>query len=467
MVDDPIKRAAGEAARHFDRIREQPVSGAARSVDVRRHLEAAYRFDAPCSSAAVLDDVARMLSRGTVHSTHPAYFGLYNPGVLRSAIAASTLVAAYDPQAATHAHGMAAIEIEQHLLRFLASSLGLPQHGLSAHFTSGGQEANTEAVAVAIAHRFPETHERGLRALPGDPCLYLSAEAHHSFEKAAGVTGLGRAAVRRIEVDGHHRLEIGALARRLAEDRARGLAPFLLVGTAGATSSGAIDPLDELASFAEHEGLFFHVDAAFGGAATLSPRLRTHLRGIERADSITWDAHKWLQMPFGTGMFFTRHEGSALAAFGTESPYMPRAREGSPDPFSTSLQWSRRASGLPLFVALAELGVEGFAAMVEHMTELGDALRSRLVAAGFRIVNRTPLPVVAFTHPRIDAGERTPGDVARAIHRKGRAWIAPTDLADGRRVLRACICNFRTEERDLDVLMEELSEAIATGPAEA
>lgn len=461
-MQDPIRRAAGEAARHYDRIREQSVSGLARRVDVRRHLDAVYDFEAPMSADAVLDDVARMLGRGTVHSTHPAYFGLFNPAVLRSAIAASTLVAAYDPQAATYTHGTAAIELEQHLLGALARGIGYEPEAMSAHFTSGGQEANTEAVAVALCARFPETREAGLRALSGDPCFYVSAEAHHSFDKSAQLTGLGRGSVRRIPTDSAYRMDLGALVAAIDADRSNHRLPFMVVGTAGATSAGVIDPLEALAEIAGRERLWFHADAAFGGAASLSTRLRPCLAGIERADSITWDAHKWLQMPFGAGMFFTRHAEAALAAFGTESPYMPRPREGTPDPFLVSHQWSRRAAGIPLFVSFAELGREGFARMIDRMAELGDALRLRLVAAGFRVVNETPLPVIAFTHPRIENGELTPGDVARAIHRNGRAWIAPTELSDGTRVLRACIGNFRTEERDLDVLLEELALALAS-----
>lgn len=460
-MQDPIKRTAGEAARHYDRIREESVSGLARRVDIRRHLEAVYGFDAPISVESVLDDVARMLGRGTVHATHPAYFGLFNPAVLRSAIAASTLVAAYNPQAATYSHGTAAIEIEQHVLGFLAASIGIDREKLSAHFTSGGQEANTEAVVLALARRFPEVHERGLRALPGELVFYVSSEAHHSFDKAAQITGLGRQSARRVETDAELRMDPAALVDAIAEDRAHGHLPFLVVGTVGATSSGAIDPLEAIADIATRERLWFHADAAFGGAASLSARLRPFLAGIERADSITWDAHKWLQMPLGCGMLFSRHPETALAAFGSESPYMPRPREGSPDPFLVSHQWSRRASGIPLFVALGELGQPGFEAMIDRMTDLGDALRQRLVRAGYRIVNRTPLPVVAFTHPRIERGELTPGDVARTIHRRGRAWIAPTELSDGSRVLRACIGNFRTEPQDLDLLLEELEFAIA------
>jgi glutamate/tyrosine decarboxylase-like PLP-dependent enzyme len=459
-VDDPILRAAREAARHFDGIRDLPVSGPARAADLRQHLESAYRFDGPLPADAVIDDVASMLRRGSVHVTHPAYFGLFNPSVIRSAIAGATLTAAFNPQTAAWTHCPAAIEMEQHVLRFLAGRIGWSAEPLSAHFCSGGQEANTTAVIVALTHAFPAIRDRGVRALDGDPVLYVSAEAHHSFEKAAHVCGLGRAAVRRVAVDAALRMDSGALVAAIDADRTAGRLPFLVVGTAGATSSGVIDPLPAIADVCAARALWFHCDAAWGGGALLSARLRPHLAGVERADSVTWDAHKWLQAPLGSGMFFTRHPDAPLAAFATDSAYMPATREGRADPFNVSHQWSRRSPGIALFCALAELGAPGYERLVDHMTAMGDLLREKLRAAGWRVVNDTPLPLVCVTHPRIESGARTTGDVARAVHRGGRAWVSPTVLADGSRVVRACITSFRTEERDLDVLLEELAAAV-------
>jgi len=459
--DDPIKRAAGEAARHFDAIREDRVAGAAHPVDLRRHLEKAYRFDAPRSASAVLDDVARMLRRGSVHATHPGYLGPFHGGVLRSAIAASTLVAAYDPQCAVHTHGAAAIEIEQHGLRFLARALGWSAEDVASHTCSGGQEANLEALLVATTRACPAFREHGARALGGDPAIYVSAEAHHGIEKAAHALGLGRASVRRIAVDADLRMDEGALEDAITRDRARACVPVAVIATAGTTSSGAIDPLGAIAEVCIRERLWLHCDAAWGGAAVLSPRLRGHLAGIERASSIALDGHKWLQLPLGTGMFFCRDRDAVRAAFETDAPYMPRPRADAIDPYRTSLPWSRRAAGIPLFVALAELGEPGLAAMVDRMGALGDQLRARLADAGFRVVHPSPLPVVCFTHARIEAGEASLGEIARRVQARGRAWISPTRLSDGAGVLRACIDNARTEPRDLEALVDDLASAIS------
>jgi glutamate/tyrosine decarboxylase-like PLP-dependent enzyme len=193
----------------------------------------------------------------------------------------------------------------------------------------------------------------------------------------------------------------------------------------------------------------------------LSDRLRPCLEGIEQADSIAWDAHKWLAVPLGAGMLFTRRPDALRAAFATESAYMPGSPPARPDPFTVSHLWSRRAAGVSLFAALAELGAEGYARMVDAMTERGDALREKLRAAGFRVVNDTPLPLVCFTHPAIESGSITAGELARRVRARGRAFLVATVLASGERVLRACITNHRTEERDLDALIDELHAAMA------
>lgn len=460
MSQDPISRAARAAQKHMDGARALPVTGPARAVDLERHLDAAYRFDAPMDAAKVIDDVAAMLRRGAVHAAHPAYFGMFDPSVLPSSVAASTLIAAFDPQAASWSHAPAALAMEQHALRFLAARLGYDPRASAAHFTSGGQEANTEAIVVALTHAFPEVRAGGVRALPGDPVIYVSTEGHPSIEKAAHIAGLGRGAVRRVAVDERLRMDAAALAREIDADRAAGRAPFVVVATCGATSSGAIDPLPAIAALCDRERLWLHCDAAWGGAAVLSDRLRPFLKGIEQADSIAWDAHKWLAVPLGAGMLFTRRPDALRAAFATESAYMPGSPPARPDPFTVSHLWSRRASGVSLFATLAELGAGGYARMVDAMSERGDALRDKLRAAGFRVVNDTPLPLVCFTHPAIAAGSITAGELARRVRARGRAFLVATVLASGERVLRACITNHRTEERDLDALIDELLAAM-------
>jgi glutamate/tyrosine decarboxylase-like PLP-dependent enzyme len=245
----------------------------------------------------------------------------------------------------------------------------------------------------------------------------------------------------------------------MAEGRAQGFEPLAVVATAGTTGAGVIDPLPAIAEVASGEGAWLHVDAAWGGAAALSPRLRPALAGIERADSVTWDAHKWLQVPMGTGMYFCRHPPAVARAFAVATGYMPAAAELSQDPFTSSVQWSRRALGVKVLLALAELSLEGWGALIGRMADLGDALRARLREAGWQAVNETPLPVVCATHADLQGAKESVGAAVREVQRRGRAWVSEVVLAGNRRAVRMCITSFRTTEADLDTVVEELERA--------
>src|SRR5256886_6024104 len=186
------------------------------------------------------------------------------------------------------------------------------------------------------------------------------------------MAGLGRRALRAVATDGQLQMDLGDLARRVAEDRHEGLAPFMVVGTVGTTGAGVIDPLPELAGFCRAENLWLHVDAAWGGAAILSPALKGHLAGIEAADSITCDAHKWFSVPMGAGMFFCRHREAVAEAFRADTSYMPGKTAGpTHDPYTTSVQWSRRFIGLKLFLSLAEHGGSGYIERYRTTRRLG------------------------------------------------------------------------------------------------
>jgi glutamate/tyrosine decarboxylase-like PLP-dependent enzyme len=235
----------------------------------------------------------------------------------------------------------------------------------------------------------------------------------------------------------------------------------MVVGTAGTTSAGAIDPLTALADQAGSAGAWFHVDAAYGGIAALSDRLRPALYGIERADSVTWDAHKCLPVPLGAGMFFCRHPEAVHRAFSVRSSCAPGSVRDTVDPFLTTAQWSRRFIGVAVFAVLAELGAPGVAALVERQADLAGRLRVLLAERGFLPVNATPLPVVCFTHPRIKSGETTTHAVVKAVRATGEAWISPVRLgAEPVMALRACVTNCRTREEDLTALLDLVDGAV-------
>ena len=450
-------------ARHIDaylaRLGEAPLFCEATPEEIRRHL-GRYDFAQPCPPEQLFHDVTSMLWRWGEHAGNPRHLGLFRPTVDRTAVVAEALAALYDPNLATWGFSPAAAEIERHVLRVLGARIGFDVDTGAAHFTSGGQESNHTAVVVALTAKFPEAGASGLRALDAQPVLYLSEEAHHSFQKVAHSTGLGRAALRPVPVDASLRMDVSALRERLRSDRAEGLAPFLVAGTAGTTNAGVIDPLEELAAVCRDEGLFFHVDAAWGGAAAVSERLRPALAGIERADSVSWDAHKWLSVPVAAGMFFCRDRAPVEAAFGVHAAYVPPKRDAqAQDGLRTSLQWSRRFMGLKVFMVLAEQGIAGVAKRIDHQAAMGEELRALLRGRGFTLLNETPLPVVCFTHPRLDHerdGRRIVHDLARA----GTAWISETRLRGRVPALRACITNFDTGPGDLARLVDGLLAAL-------
>lgn len=408
----------------------------------------------------ILADVARWLENGTLHVTHPRYFGLFNPSVHASSIIADALVALYNPQVGGWSHAPAANEIEQWTLRALADALGWSGQAVSAHFTSGGSEANHTAVVAALADRAPGYCEKGTRALAKAPRIYVSDESHHSFVKIARACGIGEEALVHIATDATFRMRPDALLAAIVHDQAAGLAPLMIVATAGTTGSGAIDPMVPIAALARERNVWLHVDAAWGGSAALVPRLKPHLAGIEHADSVTWDAHKWLSVSMGAGMFFCKHRSALQRAFDITTGYVPATVEGGVDLYKESLQWSRRFIGLKVFFALAEHGMIGLGKIVERQADMADRLRERLRTQGWRVVNDTPLPLVCFTHDAIDGQHLTTQGVVDRVLARRRCWISQVKLPRNTDALRACITSFDTTEDDLVVLMEDLQTAI-------
>lgn len=355
-----------------------------------------------------------------------------------------------------------AVELEQHVLRALAARLGYSAPNLHATFTAGGAESNLSATVLALARKAPAWRDEGLWAFPGRPVVYASEEAHATVHRAALVAGLGRAGVRSIPCDAGCRLDLRALRRAIAEDRAGGRVPTLVVATVGATSTGAIDPLHPLADLAAAEGMWLHADAAFGALLALSPTHRAALDGIARADSVTWCAHKTLGAPVGTGMFFARDGALPGAVLGFDAPYMPPAPKGPArvQPYRETLQWSRRSVGPAVFALLASRGWDSLAASLDARCALAERLRDRLRAHGWHTLGDTALPVVCFTHPRLRQGSVPTRTVAARLRAEGVAWVSPTRAAGRIPALRACVVRDDTTRDHLDALVDALVEAV-------
>ena len=438
--------------RHLEGLGDRKVAPEFLYAEFERRLEQ-FDFGAPVPLDELVDAAGELLGEGIVHTSHPRYFGLFNPAPTFAGVLADTLVAAFNPQLAVTSHAPAAVAIERHVLSFLGDRLGLP--GAAGSFTSGGAEANLTGLLVALERHFPEATEHGLAAVEGRPTFYVSGEAHDSFVKAARMTGLGQSAARAVPVTVDLTLDVEALRSAVERDRSAGERPFLVIATAGTTAGGILDPLPATARLCWELGLDLHVDAAWAGAIALSERLRPLLDGIELADSVTVDAHKWLSAPMGAGVFLTRHARDLTRTFRVAAGYMPSA--DSSDPYLTSAQWSRRFIGLKVFMSLAAAGRPGYAAQIEHDCRLGDRLRARLGESGWRVVNRTPLPVVCFV-PEDGADAAELARIAAAVEGSGEAWISVAHLA-GRPALRACITSHRSTDADLDALCDALERA--------
>src|SRR6201999_570746 len=251
-------------------IADGPILPTVTAEEIRIHLSSRYDFHRNLPLEAVIADVEQMLRTWQVQVTHPRYFGLFNPSVTLASVVADTLVAMYNSQLANWRTSPAANEIERYTLGWLAEKFGLPKNSI-ATFTSGGSEANLSAVVVALTRAFPDYGEHGLRCLRATPSIYLSAEAHHGYNKIAHMTGLGRRALRIVPTDSDLKMDLAQLQRCVAEDRNNGFLPFMVIGTAGTTATGVIDPLPGMAQVCREQGLWFHVDAAWGGSAILAP----------------------------------------------------------------------------------------------------------------------------------------------------------------------------------------------------
>lgn len=394
--------------------------------------------------------VVEGLSRYAVHTPHPMYYGLFNPRAAFPGILADAITAAFNPQMAAWSHNPFANEAENFLVRELGEKFGFPKEKIDGVFAGGGAEANLTAVLCALNRHFPEYANAGLAGIGKRPVMYCSAESHHSVIRAGRISGMGLDAVRPIPVDGRQRMQPELLSRQIEKDRAEGFYPFLAIATAGATGTGAIDPIPEIAGIAERHGLWLHVDAAYGGAVILDEQKKDLLQGIERAHSITFDAHKWLSVPMGAGLFLTREPDILSRSFRITADYMPKEAQGLPvtDPFTHSIQWSRRFIGLKLYLSLLFFGWEGYGQAIKRQCRMGDLLKEELQKNGWKMYNDTELPIACFMDP---GHEQTPG-FARAVCDKvlqsGKAWISVYPVGK-LETLRACITNYATGEKEV------------------
>ena len=329
---------------YIEDVENLPIDSGASAAEVQSFLSA-LDFDRPMEPCEAINFVAEGARRFHVHNWNPRYFGLFVPAPTTMGIAGDMLASAFNLVLGGWPLSPFGVELERMLLGAIALKFGYEPKEVDGLFASGGTEANHTAVLAALTHLSPAIRTRGLAAFGAQPLVYTSQEAHRSIRKVAMLCGLGSESIREIPVDASFRMNPALLQTEIANDRAAGKCPCMVIATAGTTNTGAIDPLAPIAEIARKHSLWFHVDAAWGGAAALAPELRPLLDGIEASDSITFDAHKWLSVPMTAGIFLTRHREILEQTFDVSGPYMPRgAGDAAIDPFRHSMQWSRPAA---------------------------------------------------------------------------------------------------------------------------
>jgi len=416
-------------------------------------------FTAAKTPQAAVEHVIHALDTYSVHTPHPDYFGLFNPRANFSGILADLITAVFNPQLAAWSHAPFAVEVENHLVQALGKKFGLKKEDMDGVFTTGGAEANLTAVLSALNEHFPEFANEGLIGQIPRPLIYCSQESHHSIIKAARAVGLGRNSVRTVVVDDHLQMDTQQLIKQIKEDQQKGSQPFLLIATAGTTGTGVIDRLHELHSVAQDFDLWFHVDAAYGGAAILSQNLSHLLSGIEKADSVTFDAHKWMSVPMGTSLFLTSHKEILAKTFRVSTDYMPKEADELEivDPFTHSIQWSRRFAGLKLYLSLLMFGWEGYEKMIDHQSRMGHLLRELLVENGWEIMNPSSLPVICFTDKDLRKHPSFVSWICSNVVESGKAWISTYPIKE-ENTIRACITNYASDKHNIRNLVQLLGE---------
>jgi glutamate/tyrosine decarboxylase-like PLP-dependent enzyme len=414
---------------------------------------AAFDFSSPRLLGDLIEWTIARLEAGVVHVNHPRYFGLFNPAPSFPAQCADRILGSFNPQLASFATSPVPVAVEAHVIRHIADRIGLPA-GSGGHFTNAGSEANFTAVVCALTRAEPAYADQGLRAFRGWPVFYVSRDSHLPWLKIAHQVGLGRDSVRLVRTDGDGRMDAAELAAIIADDRDAGHIPIMVAATAGTTIAGMIDPLNACAEIARQHELWYHVDAAWGGALIASERYRTLLAGAELADSVTIDAHKWFATTMGCGMFITSRPDILPAAFGITTSFMPVAAP-TRAPYTQTGQWSRRFTGLRLFLSLVAAGWAGFAAHVERAIELTHQLEGRLVAQSWTVANRSDMAVSCLIPP---PGAQDVGKIVSRILRSGVAWISKT-CHEGREVVRVCLTNGETTAEDISALVAALADA--------
>lgn len=467
MADlDPTDLAAAAriAAEHLAGLGERPVWRPVPEAE-RAWLSGQELPERGRPLGELLEDARTRVLPYPMGNGHPRFFGWVNSPPNPAGVLVEPLAAALNPSCAGGDH--AGPHLERAVVRWLAELAGFPHPPGGGLLTSGASMATVICLATArqraaLADGW-DAREEGLSGRP-PMIMYVTEEGHSCLHKAAQLLGLGARQVRVVPVDGAYRMDVGALRAMVEEDLRAGLRPFCVAGSAGTVNSGAVDPLGEIADVAAEHGLWFHVDGAYGALGVLADGAAPHYAGLERADSLALDPHKWLGVPVGCGCALLRDPGAARAAFSLVPSYLI-------DDNADDLGWfaeygpeqTRPFRALKTWATLSHLGRSGVERLVNHTTGLARTLAAMVEEAGdFELLAPVTTSITAFRYrPRPDGLDALNRAIPGAVQARGNAFITGTRLG-GRDALRACFLHPDTTEGDLAVLLEEIRLAAKT-----
>ncbi len=402
--------------------------------------------------SAPLDEVLAVLAEGVdrlgVNEPAGHFFGFIPSGGSYPAAVGDYLAAVTNRYAGVFYGAPGAVRLERAVLRWIAEFLGYPADA-GGDLTSGGSLATLTALVTA---------REACAVDPADAActvVYLGAHTHHAVGKALRIAGLGRAVRRDIPLDAHHRMDAAALAAAVRADREAGRRPWLVVATAGTTDTGAVDPLDAIADVAADAGLWMHVDAAYGGAFALCEPGRRTLAGIERSDSLVFDPHKGLFLPFGTGVVLVKDRAAMRAAHAYDAAYLRDTVDDEVSPAELSAELTRPFRGLRVWLPLQLAGVAAYRAALEEKLLLARYFHERVgripgVAAG-------PPPDLSVVTFRVAGGDDANRRFAAAVQADGRIYLSTTTIG-GRVTQRLAVLGHRTHLRHVDLALEVIGE---------
>ncbi|HYO89875.1 MAG TPA: pyridoxal-dependent decarboxylase [Candidatus Limnocylindrales bacterium] len=440
----------------------------AREAPVRRPLPEAVRDrllnaplnDAPEAPDALLQRVKDDMLPYSLGNSSPRFFGWVNSPPAPLGILGDLLAAGQGSPAVNS--DRAAYFVEMAVVGWIRAMFGLPET-TGGILTSGGTAANVIGLA-AMRHMMAQGNMRrlGMTAEPARMVLYTSTQAHSCLQKAAELLGFGDEHLRRIPVDSEYRMDVAALREAVGRDRANGLRPVCVAASAGTVNTGAVDPLDAIADLCADEAMWFHIDGAYGGFGILSPAAAPLFKGIERADSLAVDPHKWLYAPIEAGCALVRDGDLLRAVFGVSPAYL---NHDSPYPWLSDLgiQQTRGFKALKIWLVLQQVGLQGFRDLISADIAHAKALQAKIKARPeFELVAAGPLSITCFRYKPVGMADDKVDALNKALQKgldaSGKAFVSSTEI-DGRFVLRACIVNFRTTDADLDVLLDAAAEA--------